>query len=399
MLIFHKATALWQWWAYLKTRIPATKRPLLLNLDETSLKFFYEPARGLRINAAAARKLKAPLKRHATRRQQRRALSYVSIICDDPALQARIPQILLVASAMLSPAMLEGLRGRLADNVFIWRRKSGWVNNDVFVEILTHVGRSLQDVAPDRQPILMMDAHKVHFSSPVLRCTAKFNMFTLIFPASCTHVFQMLDTDVFARFKLFFRRGLQERMAMSPNADLDTEVVLEEMNAAISTIVNSLDWSATFRKNGFSNEAFARKKLLDALQWDAYPLLPSVLPSYEAFQEIFPHRCDIPFDLLLRPTVGLPPVVRSPQLAKPAGAPDQASDAVEAWARRLRPRRKGSNLDMTPPSSPAASSSAASPCPPPLPPPLQPPPTEHTHRGRLVLTSKLPPMPGRAIKR
>jgi hypothetical protein len=84
-LFFPKAKALWQWWAYLQSRVPATKRLLLLNLDETSVKFFYEPARGLRIGKKAAQNLRAPLKRNTTKGQQRRALSYIAIICDDPA--------------------------------------------------------------------------------------------------------------------------------------------------------------------------------------------------------------------------------------------------------------------------------------------------------------------------
>lgn len=153
---------------------------------------------------------------------------------------------------------------------------------------------------------------------PVLRCAAKRNIFTTIVPASCAHFFQVQDTDIFARFKLFFRRRLQERMATGRNADLSAPVIVEESNTAIASVINGLDWSASFRKNGFGHDAFARKSLLEALQWDAYPVLPRTTPSYEAFKEIFPQRSVIPFDLLLPPTVGLPPRPGCPRACQPS---------------------------------------------------------------------------------
>ena len=336
----------------------------------------------------AATNLRAALKRNTTKGQQRKALSYVSIVCDDPAVQCKLPQILLVASAILPLATYSAAKEQLADNVHIWRRKSGWINNEVFAEIVTWLGGVLKDIAPNRQPILMMDAHKVHFAIPVLRCAAKHNIFTIIAPASCTHYFQVLDADIFARFKLFFRRRLQERMATGRNADLSTAVITEEINTTIVSVINGMDWSATFRKNGFGQDPFARTSLLEALQWDAYPLLPETIPSYDAFAHIFPQHSVIPFDLLLRPTIGLPVRLR----VHPPPTVDDGAELgpaeVEPWSRRLRPRCVGSSLAPTPSSTAGAPSSSATACPVPLPPPMEP---EPSHHRVLVLRAKLPP--------
>jgi hypothetical protein len=371
---------------------------LLLNLDETSVKFFYEPARGLRIGKKAAQNLRAPIKRNTSKGQQRRALSYIAIICDDPALQCDLPQIMLVASAILPTGAYNAVKDHLAGNVHIWRRKSGWINNEVFAEILTLLGGVLKKIAPSRQPILMMDAHKVHFASPVLRCAEKHNIFTMIVPASCTHLFQVLDTDVFARFKLFFRRRLQERMVVGRNEDLSSLAIVEEINAAIVSVINGLDWSPAFRKNGFGQDGFARRSLLEALQWDEYPVLPGTIPSYEAFREIFPQRSVIPFDMLLRPTIGLSPRQRFPgQMAAPEET-ELGPPEVEPWIRRLRPRRAGANLGLSASHAPTESSSPAASCPPPLPPPLAPPPSGTNQPRMLVLRAKLPPEPHRPTR-
>lgn len=369
-----KVVAIWQWWHRIRSTVPEAKKILLLNLDETSVRFFYPPKPGLRLRKSNLPKSGLGCKRKASKGQQRKALTYVGLVCNDVEAQKHLPQIAIVAEQLISEAELNRVRASLPDKMQVWRRKSGWVNNLVFTELMTCLGTAVRRAAPESQPVLLMDAHKVHFSNPVLRAARRANVRVLILPANCTHLLQVLDTDVFARFKAFFRHRLHARMSVGPNQDLSGGAILAELGETIRNVVQGMDWSSAFLKNGFGpHEPFARRTLMKALEWDEIPELPKEMPSYGAFQSIFPRGSVIPFDLLLqpRPPQRQPAGVAAPPPVHPA-APEPAPE--EPWSRRLRPRRSTSHLDV--PTAAASGSVVGEPAlpPPPLPPPAEPPP-------------------------
>ena len=83
-----QATAVWQWWRCLCSHIPSGKKMLRLNLDETAVRFYYKPNKGLRTKRTPNHDIhEARAVQHATKGQQRRALTHVAIICDDSELQ------------------------------------------------------------------------------------------------------------------------------------------------------------------------------------------------------------------------------------------------------------------------------------------------------------------------
>lgn len=374
-----KARALWQWWAATVSHIPDDKRVIVLNLDETSVKFFYPPGRGLRIAKADSQAAGARCRRNTTKGQQRKALSYIAVICSDLEVQKKIPQIAIVAKKICPQKIFDALPGSVRGKVQIWREASGWNNNDVFARLIKVLAAAVKSAAPDAYPILLMDAHKVHYADKVLRAARAGGLRVLILPASCTHHFQVLDTDVFARFKVFFRQRLQQRMTHGANADLPIAAILEELGRAVQEIVVGTDWSFAFHKNGFGPEPFARASLLEALQWDALPAFEKVLPSYDGFRALFPMKATIPFDLLLRPLQHRDAVIlRAHSSDVRAELVPEAPSPVEPWSRRLRPRRSRHELELPAEASPvpgAPASSSSSPCPP-LPPPAVDPPAE-----------------------
>ena len=91
---YHNAAAVWQWFHFLLDQVPPGRSVLRLNLDETSVRFWYEPRQGLRSNSGPTRKTGCA--RQASRGQLRRAFTHVAIICDDASLQPYMPQVLLV---------------------------------------------------------------------------------------------------------------------------------------------------------------------------------------------------------------------------------------------------------------------------------------------------------------
>ena len=141
-----KATATWQWFNWSLAQIPEGKTPLLLNMDETACSLFYGGADGVLAGepiALAARR--GVLAQSATRGETRSNLSLVALLCDDPSIQAKLPQYIIGNEHMLPAAVVAQLQveGALLPNVRLVRRKSAWVNDAVLSVIARHWVRSL----------------------------------------------------------------------------------------------------------------------------------------------------------------------------------------------------------------------------------------------------------------
>jgi hypothetical protein len=383
-----QATTIWQWFRCLLAQVPHQQPVVTLNLDETSVRFFYPPKPGLKLKRKMLPVRSSQSKRHASKGYQRKAFTYVSIICDDKEMQAKLPQIVLIAEKMCSARDIEQTKATLPNNVLVWRQKSSWVNNDVFAQIVRLIGKSVKAAAPAAKPFLLMDARKVHYSVPVLRAAQAVGVTVLVIPASCTHLLQMLDTDVFARFKSNFRNRLHRCLSVGPNRDLPTATVLAELGNSIREVVQGNDWSGVFRKNGFDrSEPFARQSLLRELEWETLPALPLELPSYAAFCTVFPRGTVIPFDLLLKERTHQ--AARAPAVPAQTKSSPQTEDAAsQSWVDRLRSRRpKPACCVPVLDSNQVASTSTESGLLPPLPPPPPTPPKS----GRVPKLARLGP--------
>ena len=191
--------------------------PVVLNLDETCIKFFYAPRVGMRLRRHKRSPKGVSHTRHASRGQLRKAMTHVAIICNDTTLQPSIPQILLLAKKSASLKQLAGWQAIKGCSAEVWRCDSAWVNKAVFARILARLGAWHRSVAPDRQAILLMDAHSVHCSKEAARAAKKAGLWLCIIPASTTSLLQPLDTDVFARYKVLLRTQLHRMMLTDNN--------------------------------------------------------------------------------------------------------------------------------------------------------------------------------------
>ena len=93
-----EAAALWRWSNYLQHLDPREKIRVLINVDETSVRLVPEEGKG-HVSNRAYRQLCSgmPLGRNASLAAQRSAITHVAAICDQPEIQNRLPQVLLVS--------------------------------------------------------------------------------------------------------------------------------------------------------------------------------------------------------------------------------------------------------------------------------------------------------------
>ena len=199
------------------------------------------------------KELKQALARgRATLRDLRIHLTHIAVVCDDPAVQPLLPQILLVAGAVLPLGLLDAISEFLPDNIEIWRAKSGWVNGDVFAKVIERIAETLQPLKATHQCILMLDCMGAHFVPPVLRAARAGGLWLLFIPANLTWLLQVLDTHCFARFKECIRDLFSRARAASPNGTVTIASWIKVICDAIRTAVNGIAWGPAFDANGFA---------------------------------------------------------------------------------------------------------------------------------------------------
>ena len=332
---------MWQWFHFLLDQVPPGRPVLRLNLDETSVKFWYEPRLGLR--RLSSPKPRVGFARQASRSQLRRAFTHVAIICDDPTLQPLLPQILLVNERTVTVEQHRRWKSLPGSNAKLWRGKSAWINDEVFAKIIRELGKVVVAHAPGRQAILLMDAHNCHFAKGTLTACRDYDIWPVIIPARMTSLLQPLDTHVFARFKLFLRTRMHQLMLTGANEDLTSEQVIDALLHSIKGVLQRHCWDQAFERNGFGHDLNIRKHLLEEMAWTKPPAIVVDMPSYTQFAHCFPARHHIPFMQLLSGI--LPTAKRGIKRARVESAMgEDAGEKVISWKDRLRPRVFGRTL-------------------------------------------------------
>ena len=335
-----EATASWKWFNWLLAQLPPNKQPLLLNMDETACRLFYDPAKGVlasELVALAARR--GRVTSSVTTAQTRSVLSLVALLCNDSSIQPRLPQYILGNEHVLQTSALGELRRdrSLSPNVHILRRKSAWVNDAELAGIARHWSRVLQQHCPDRQPILLLDACSAHLGPKFLASCVRCKIWVVYVPARLTWLLQPADTHCFALLKASLRQLFHDTALRAANGKVTVKNILEHLDRAIRKVFQGRSWSDAFEGNGWScGQRQVRQRILDTLEWPAIPEVDSCLPSLQDFQTIFPRNRWIPLAKLL----GCHRVSSSPAeppLPPPVHPPAEAAGrARNIWHGRLR---------------------------------------------------------------
>ena len=101
-------------------------------------------------------------------------MTLVAIVCDDASIQPVLPQVILLAEAVARVGDALEADKASPENVIVTRQKSGWINKGIFPRIIKVLGQVLQHACPERQPILLMDAHHVHCCRETLSMAASY---------------------------------------------------------------------------------------------------------------------------------------------------------------------------------------------------------------------------------
>ena len=274
---------------------------LRLNMDETSLCLWQGQGKGT-VFIDKKRQLR-PVQ-NVSRAKRRCCMTHVAFICDRAELQPLLPQVIVGNEATFSVRAFAALRGASPANVHLVRQKSAWNNEALCAMIIRWLGVALRQYCGELQPVLLLDAAKLHFTRRVLAACAAAGVVPVLVPAKLTWLLQPLDTHAFQPYKAFLQEAYQQARAASANGDLDIAQFLACVYGTIKQILEGREWAAVFDKDGFaSSQAMIRATIQDHLQISVPFAIPDTCPSDAQLQVCFPKRSRVPVAALWRPLI------------------------------------------------------------------------------------------------
>ena len=236
-----------QWTHWLFANVHIHHKPIVLNMDETSIARAAIGKRGYVLKRGCERDA-IGLERFSTR-EARGNCTLVAVIAEDPELQPHCKQILLTRDASLDAATKRHLRA--LDSPLEWMPgTSGWTNTDSLCKILTSIRRPFSTNFPERPIVLYLDSAAQHASKRVLAHANRLRVQLVFVPASLTWLLQPLDTHVFSLFKRRMVSVQQQIRSDAADGRLPAVSWLRILDQAIRDVIQSRDWQRAFSGNG-----------------------------------------------------------------------------------------------------------------------------------------------------
>ena len=280
--------------------MPAGRSILKVNLDETAVCIFQGGAKGNVL--LSKRHLRGHrLVQKVPRGRTRTYLTHVAFICDQPEIQAVLPQFVIGNEATLPAAMMPSLRAACPNFVHLVRQKSAWNNQVLCATIVRTLALALRPYLGAFQPVLLLDTVRFHFADLVLNACCRWQIWLLFVPAKTTWLLQALDTHVFMAFKSFLAKAYQQARIDAGRMDLSISQFLPCLYKAMQEVLLNRAWGVAFEKNGFGRgQENVSARILQELGLDL-PLQVSMdRPSLEDLRSVFPARTVIPEAALWR---------------------------------------------------------------------------------------------------
>lgn len=277
---------------------------LRVNLDETAVCLFYGDVKG-NVFESKGRPREFPGQR-VPRWKRRCYVTFVALICDRVDVQPLLPQFIVCNTSTLKASAVAALQAACPSNVTLVRQKSAWNNEALLVQIIEQLGRVLAPFFVDAQPILLMDAARIHTTRRVLSACARASLWLVVVPAKLTWLLQPLDTDVFFGFKACLRKYYQSFRVEAAGGDVGLQDLLACTYAAIRDVLQKRAWALAFERCGFGKrQDCLSAAILKQLEVDAVEL-PATKPSNDLVKLCFPKRAKVDYSLLWSHCVATP---------------------------------------------------------------------------------------------
>jgi len=294
-----KVTAWLQWAKVASANVPVGKAPLLVNLDESVLKFNYGQNRGQVIDRRNLPPGRKHRKEQVNPAEAKAATTSVGFVCDDHAIQPELPQAIIGNKHKLTIPLMAKLTAAKPKNFHAWREDSSWRKGKIMCRILTLLTTCLAAFKETHQVILVLDCASCHYHSSVLGYATRLGVRLLFVPARLTYLLQLLDSYCFSRLKRKLREMWLSLAIESEPGIVSHEVWLTAAFSFVSSTLCGTKWKPAFKANGLLGEQFISPRILSEVGWSSHPDIPADIPSEQQLQSIFPKRAKVSRNSLL----------------------------------------------------------------------------------------------------
>ena len=257
-------------------------------MDESSLCLHQANRRG--IIAISKKALREDAVQRVSLSRRRKCFTLVAFICDQPAIQLLLPQVLIVSAATCAEKVWREIQSTGWDNMIIVRQKSAWNNERLCAVIIRRLGSILAKFTLQYRPFLFMDSVRFHTSPQVLTACKAMMITPIIIPPLLTWLLQPLDTGAFSLFKHILRELYQGARAQSETDDIDLQNFMACISQAIAGGLNARNWGAEFDRCGFGQQ----QRYVRASAWRKFDIgqceAPTWPPSYEQIRLCLPRK-------------------------------------------------------------------------------------------------------------
>ena len=168
--------------------------------------------------------------------------------------------------------MLAGLRVGGPVDVHILRQRNAWRNRFVCAGSGAPSSRKCAFFTADVQPMLMLDAVRLHTAGVILSTRARMQMWPLVVHARCVWLLHPLDTGAFLLYKLCMRELYQSARASSGTGVLEVGGFLQCVHGAVRLVLESRSWAtAAGRVSLKRRQTAVSNSMRRTMQLEGYP--------------------------------------------------------------------------------------------------------------------------------
>ena len=270
----------------------SVKVPLIINMDEASVAFHLTGVVGTVLKTGRFSRLR--LGDRAKLSARRGALTYIASICNDPAFNDLLPQILLGNCHQFVLRTIQTVRAELPANLLLWREETSWNNVKIMQKYIKHLCERLGRFLQERTVYLVVDMAACHIHPDVHVYALERGLRMILIPAGMTGTLQPLDVYVFRQFRSKMQELWLDCKGNAEEGQVTLLLWLRVVCAAIQSVVVGKPWQRAFQRVGLMpGQGLLSVKILKALEWSPCPAVPEILPAVGQASAKFPRRSRI----------------------------------------------------------------------------------------------------------
>jgi hypothetical protein len=279
-----QALSYFKWINFELSRAPAGRRPLIINMDETSLAYHIAGLKGTVVKGARGRD-------QASLSELRGHVSYLAAITDDAEIQPLLPQVLIGNAHKFTLQTLRAVAPKLPQQVHLWREKTAWNTYVCMRRYIALLSKALGSILQARFVILLLDCAKVHFHPSISRLAAQKGLRLVYVPAKMTSFLQPCDTHLFSIFKHTLQESWRRRKSEVLGGVVSTQDWISVICNTVEKVVVGQSWQRAFLQDGvLLQQQFLSEEACASLGWKGPPLAGNGPPTADDVVCVMPRR-------------------------------------------------------------------------------------------------------------